>query len=139
MVLLAALTTPPASMTGTAGFACNAPPICALPRSGGEVSCACAVMVAWLEDVLRGCHVPAHLPSCNDVSASGGSPVENEVMTLPWLTNVPQSSTTVTSSGAGHAAATLKLSPNCVNTGISFAGVHPAARGAKTFACTALP
>src|ERR1700739_4597314 len=74
----------------------------------------------------RGGQVAVHEPLRADVSVSGGSPLENETLTLPAVTAVPQSSTTVTAKGVGHAAGTLKFVPGWVNTGRSLVGVQPA-------------
>jgi hypothetical protein len=52
---------------------------------------------------------------------------------------VPQSSTMVTSMGVGQAATVVKLSPSCVNTGNSLAGVQPTALGVTSAGCGPVP
>src|SRR5262249_34460570 len=83
--------------------------------------------IATSETVLRGCHVPLQVPSLREVRLSGGSPLEKLAVTEPLVIGAPQSSTTLTPSAAGHAAARLKLWPVVVISGSSLVGVHPPA------------
>src|SRR5580692_1208345 len=57
----------------------------------------------------------------------GGSPSEKLTITDPLLNAFPQSSTTRTTIGVGHAAGVLKPVPMVVKTGSSFDAVHVAA------------
>src|ERR1700730_11267987 len=127
--LLAALTTPPAPMMGTAELAWRAPPICSEPCSAGCVCCALTVTVTCGDEVLRGCQVAVQRPSFSELSAKAGSPDEKVATTLPDVMKVPQSSTMVASMGVGQPAVTLNPVPSCVNTGISLVGLQPAASG----------
>src|SRR5580658_10252807 len=119
----AALTTPPALMEGVVGLACNEPPMLCAPCSGGATSKASTVMTTCALE-LRGCQVALQLPLFRDVSGSGGSPSEKEAVTLPAVRKFPQSSTTVTWIGVGHAATVEKFAPSSVKTGNNFVGVQ---------------
>jgi len=55
----------------------------------------------------------------------GGSPLLKLTITDPVFKAFPQSSTTWTTMGVGHAAALLKPLGRVVKTGSSLAGVHP--------------
>src|ERR1700730_7199597 len=89
----------------------------------------CAVTVTTIEPLrtLLGAHVADQCPSCWETKLSGGSPLEKEVVTDPVSMAEPQSSVTLTSIAAGHAAGALKLVPSVVKTGNNFVAVHVAA------------
>src|SRR5579864_1303878 len=76
------------------------------------------------------------MPLCADCRLSGGSPLENETLTLPESSVAPQSSRTSVSSATGHAAGTPNDCPSVVITGTSCDGVQPAVPGSS---CAALP
>src|ERR1700682_797903 len=103
----------------------------------GSVCWAASVTVTC-ETTECGTHVPAQRPSCSDVSASGASPDENDVTTVPESIRLPQSSTTSASIAAGQDAGVEKPAPNCVETGSNCVGVQPAT-GPGALACGAPP
>lgn len=124
----AALTTPPVDTAGVPLLGCNAPPMDADPVSAGWTSCPCAVIVTPVEACV-GFQVAVQRPLLSEFSGKAGSPEENVAVTLPEVSGVPQSSTTVTSIAVGHAAAAVKPVPSSVKTGKSWVGTHPAAWG----------
>src|SRR5271156_3506092 len=103
-------------MEGVAGLAFSAPPMPCVPWSGGASSTASTVITTCVLG-LRGCQVALQFPLLSEVSGSDGSLSENEAVTLPEVKKFPQSSTTVTAIGVGHAATVVKFAPSCVNTG----------------------
>src|SRR5580658_3996503 len=68
--------------------------------------------------------VACHVPSFSELSARGGSPVENRTVTLPDVCGLPQSSNDCTFSATGNPAETVKAGLSVVSAGISFVGVH---------------
>src|SRR5580692_6035365 len=54
----------------------------------------------------------------------GGSPSEKLTITDPLVNALPQSSTTCTTIGVGHAAGVLKPVPRVVKTGSSLVAAH---------------
>ena len=110
-------------MRGGSEFALSCPLTCATPFSVAGDPCAVTVIVRLA--TARGTHVADHAPFCVDVSASGGSPLENAATTVPFAKFWPQSSVTCTSMGAGQPAESVNPDPKPVSVGISFAGVQP--------------
>src|SRR5258708_17179285 len=68
-----------------------------------------------------------HKPPWMDCRLSGGSPFDNETLTLPESSPLPQSSRTAEFNATGQAAGTPKDCPSVVITGISCVGVQPVA------------
>src|SRR5438876_80067 len=101
---------PPAVTAGTSGFAFTPPLICAVPVS---LTSGCAAVSVSTTDVRTpdGGQVALHTPAELRSSLEGGSPLEKDRITSPVFMGFPQSSTIVTSTDAGNAAGTLKVSP----------------------------
>src|SRR5579883_49797 len=91
----------------------------------------CAALVAVSVSVtgpglLPACQVLCHIPACWGCKLSGGSPLENDIVTLPLLSALPQSSRTSDSIAIGHAAGSPNDCPKVVMIGTNCVGVHPA-------------
>ena len=74
------------------------------------------------------CHVPFWMAS----KLSGGSPFENDAVTSPAFSALPQSSVTCASSTTGHAAGTPNDCPSVVIAGTSCVGVQLAVSSARS-------
>src|SRR5579862_2828376 len=98
---------PPVDTAGACAFACSAPPIDAVPFSGGAASSACAVTITCVA-LWTGCQVADQRPSFSGANPRGVSPLENDAVRFPDTIGLPQSSTTVTSIAVGHAATVAK-------------------------------
>src|SRR5258708_637024 len=94
-----ALTAPPLKSGGPAlGFSLNASELIFPVRL-----CACASTVTVTALLaLRGCQVTVQFPSCRLINGSGKSPLSKEARTVPFVTPIPQSSTTFTISATGN-------------------------------------
>src|SRR5579872_4802717 len=115
---------------GTVGLALTPPPIFTDQLMFASASVAVSVRTIPEGRALTGGHVALHLPLRFDFRRSGESPLEKATDTTPAVSGVPQSSSMAASSGVGHAAGTVKLSPSSVKTGRSFVGVQlPLASG----------
>src|SRR5580698_2699596 len=120
----ALLTMPPFDTTGTVGFDNTWPFTSTLPVNG---NCCASARTVNPAELFCGTHVPAQLPLPIASMPRGGSPSLKLTITDPLLNAFPQSSTTRTTIGVGHAAGVLKPVPMVVKTGSSFDAVHVAA------------
>src|SRR5580704_3237731 len=85
-----------------------------------------AVIVTVTGPVLPDRQVFCHVPPCTRSKLSRGSPLENDAVTLPVFSALPQSSLTCASIATGHAAGTPNDWPSVVIAGTSCVGVQPA-------------
>src|SRR5580693_330302 len=119
----ALLTMPPFETTGTVGFDNTWPLTSTLPVNG---NCCASARTVNPAELFCGTQVPAQLPLPIASMPRGGSPSLKLTITDPVLRAFPQSSTTWTTMGVGHAAGVLKPVPMVVKTGRSFDAVHAA-------------
>src|SRR5271156_6126411 len=120
-----------AASTGAGETSPRPPVITRVPLRFCEALVAVTVRVTGPEPV-PDCQVLCHMPDWSGSRLSGGAPFENETLTLPLLSVLPQSSRTTDSSATGHAAGTPKDWPSVVMMGTSWVGVHPAVAWGST-------
>ena len=112
-------------MTG-ASIGAFTPPVSPLDPLAPELeSSASTVTEVLLALEPPGTHVALQRPAPKGSIESGGSPLENDAITEPSSTEVPQSSTTSTSKETGHAAGILNWLGNPAKAGNNVDGTHP--------------